>query len=97
DAVAHGLRGDGARPTPARQHQEESTMFPLALTTAALALGGLGCAAVAHAGVDSTIGKQVLDALCIEDKGAPVFTPYAIGRCQAARAQDGFAIERLVC
>jgi hypothetical protein len=72
--------------------------FHLTIATAALALGGIGgAAAVAHASGDPTVGKQVLDALCIEGKGAPVFTPYAIGRCQGARAMDGFAVERLVC
>jgi hypothetical protein len=73
--------------------------FRLTLATGALALTGIvgGTIAPAHAGGDPTAGKQVLDALCIEDKGAPVFTPYAIGRCQDARARDGVVVERLVC
>ena len=68
----------------------------IVIATAALTLGGIGTAAAVHASGGPTSGKQVLDALCIEDKGAPVFTPYAIGRCQEARAMD-FAVERLVC
>jgi hypothetical protein len=72
--------------------------FHLTIATAALALGGIGGgAAVVHATGDPAVGRQVLDALCVEDKGAPVFTPYAIGRCQEARARDGFVVERLVC
>ena len=70
-----------------------------ATTTAALALVGIGgvAAGQALAEHDPTGGKQVLDALCIEDKGALIFTPYAIGRCQEARAKDGYEVERLVC
>ncbi len=72
--------------------------FHLTIATAALALGGIGAPPRSPTpSGDPTAGKQVLDALCIEDKGAPVFTPYAIGRCQEARAMDGFAVERLVC
>jgi hypothetical protein len=73
--------------------------FHFTLATGALALAGIGggAATLVHAAADPTVGKQVLDTLCIEDKGAPVFTPYAIGRCQEARAMDGFAVERLVC
>lgn len=73
--------------------------FHLTIATASLALVGIGGGAkvLVHAEGEPTAGKQVLDALCIEDKGAPVFTPYAIGRCQEARASDGFVVERLVC
>ncbi len=71
--------------------------FRLTIATGALALTGLlgGAAALVHADADPAVGKQVLDTLCIEDQGAPVFTPYAIGRCQAARGS--LVVERLVC
>lgn len=73
--------------------------FHLTIATAALALVGIGggAAVLVHAESDPTAGKQVFDALCIEDKGDPIFTPYAIGRCQEAQAMDGFVVERLVC
>lgn len=73
--------------------------FQLTVATGTLAVIGLGggAATLAHADGDPSIAKQVLDTLCIEDKGDPVFTPYAIGRCQQARATDGFVVERLVC
>lgn len=72
--------------------------FHLTVATAAIALVGIGGAtALVHAGGDPTVGKQVLDTLCAEDKGTPIFTPYAIGRCQEAQAMDGFVVERLVC
>ena len=73
--------------------------FHLIIAAGALALTSIGGGAVtlAHAAVDPTIGKQVLDTLCREEKGAPVFTPYAIGRCQEARSNDGFVVEELVC
>jgi hypothetical protein len=73
--------------------------FHFTLATGALALIGIGGGAAAHALADGapTVGKQVLDTLCTEDKGAPIFTPYAISRCQEARAMDGLVVERLVC
>lgn len=73
--------------------------FHLAIATSAVALTGIAgtTAAIVHADGDPIVGKQVLDTLCVEDSGAPVFTPYAIGRCQEARAQDGLVVERLVC
>jgi hypothetical protein len=71
--------------------------FRIIIATAAVGLLGAGAAAHAAGGSDPIVGKQVLDALCIEDKGAPIFTPYAIGRCQEARAKDGYVVERLVC
>ncbi|HYN33008.1 MAG TPA: hypothetical protein VES40_10315 [Ilumatobacteraceae bacterium] len=73
--------------------------FRFTLATGALALTGIGggAAALVHADGNPTIGKQVLDTLCAEGKGAPIFTPYAIGRCQEARTMDGFVVERLVC
>lgn len=73
--------------------------FHFALATGALAVSGIGVGAAAHALADSTptVGEQVLDTLCTEDKGAPIFTPYAISRCQEARATDGLVVERLVC
>ena len=73
--------------------------YRLVIATTAVALAGLvgGTAAIVQAGGDPAVGKQVLDAMCVEDKGAPVFTPYAIARCQEARDSDGFQIEQLVC
>ena len=39
----------------------------------------------------------VLDELCEARGGLPVLSPYAIGRCQGARANKGFELEALVC
>jgi hypothetical protein len=66
-------------------------------TTAAaagLALSGAGAASASSAG-DSA--KTMLDQLCEERGGRPVYTPYAIARCQGARANKGFEAERLIC
>jgi hypothetical protein len=60
-------------------------------------LTGLGAAAPAAAAVDPIAGKQVLDLLCSSKGGTPVFSPYAISRCQAARGNAGFEVEELVC
>lgn len=40
---------------------------------------------------------DALDELCEQRGGLPVNTPYAIARCQGARANKGFEIERLAC
>jgi hypothetical protein len=71
--------------------------FHFILATGAVVLTSIGGGAAAHADGDPAVGKQVLDTLCREDKGTPIFTPYAISRCQEARARDGYVVERLVC
>ena len=38
-----------------------------------------------------------LKELCEERGGLPVYTPYAIARCQGARANKGFETERQIC
>lgn len=70
-----------------------------AVIAAAFALTGLvgGGPASVQAGADESVGKQVLDALCRDAKGTVFFSPYAIGRCQEARDNDGYHIETLVC
>ena len=68
---------------------------------AATAAGGLTvfAAGAGAAGATSTgeSAKSVLDQLCEERGGMPVYTPYAIARCQGARANKGFETERLTC
>ena len=39
----------------------------------------------------------MLDQLCEQRGGMPVYTPYAIARCQGARANKGFETERQTC
>ena len=51
----------------------------------------------AGAAGDPAVGTQVLNMLCTSKAGAPVFTPMTIGRCQDARASDGFVLEQLIC
>ena len=41
--------------------------------------------------------KTVLDQLCEERGGMPVYTPYTIARCQGARANKGFDTELQIC
>jgi hypothetical protein len=65
----------------------------------AAAVGGAlvaGAGPAAAAG-DPSIGTQVLNMLCASRSGAPVFTPFTIGRCQEARGRHGFEIETLIC
>ena len=61
--------------------------------------GGLALCSAGAAGATSTgeSAKTVLDQLCEQRGGMPVFTPYAIARCQGARANKGFETERLTC
>ncbi len=51
----------------------------------------------AGAAGDPAIGTEVLNLLCASKGGSPVFSPYTVGRCQAARAREGFAVEGLIC
>ena len=66
---------------------------------ATAAAGGLALFSAGAAGASSTgeSAKTVLDQLCEERGGLPVNTPYAIARCQGARANKGFETERLMC
>ena len=61
--------------------------------------GGLALCSAGAAGATSTgeSAKTVLEQLCEQRGGMPVFTPYAIARCQGARANKGFETERLTC
>ena len=72
------------------------TLAAAVAATGALAAGTLTSGPAGAAG-DPAIGTQVLNMLCASKAGSPVFTPYHIGRCQDARARDGFAVEELVC
>ena len=66
---------------------------------ATAAAGGLALFTAGAAGASSTgeTAKTVLDELCEERGGLPVNSPYAIARCQGARANKGFETERLIC
>jgi hypothetical protein len=63
------------------------------------ATGGLVVFSAGAAGASSTgeSAKAVLDELCEERGGMPVYTPYAIARCQGARANKGFDTEMQTC
>lgn len=66
---------------------------------ATAAAGGLALFTAGAAGASST-NESALDALkelCEDRGGLPVKTPYAIARCQGARANKGFETERLIC
>jgi hypothetical protein len=65
----------------------------------ATAAGGLALFSAGAAGASSTgeSAKVALDQLCAARGGMPVYTPYAIARCQGARANKGFDTERLTC
>ena len=66
---------------------------------ATAAAGGLAFFTAGAAGASSNgeTAKTVLDELCEERGGLPVYSPYAIARCQGARANKGFETERLIC
>ena len=66
---------------------------------ATAAAGGLAFFTAGAAGASSTgeSAKTVLDQLCEERGGLPVYTPYAIARCQGARANKGFDTELQIC
>ena len=66
---------------------------------ATAAVGGLAFFAAGGASASST-DQNPLDALkelCENRGGLPVNSPYAIARCQSARANKGFEAERLIC
>ncbi len=69
--------------------------FILATATA----GGLTILTAGAAGASSTgeSAKTVLDQLCQDRGGMPVYTPYAIARCHGARANKGFDAELQSC
>jgi hypothetical protein len=70
---------------------------------ATAAAGGLALFTAGAAGASSVTSssgesaKTVLDQLCRDRGGQPVFTPYAIARCQGARANKGFDTELQTC
>jgi hypothetical protein len=66
---------------------------------ATAAAGGLALVPAATAGAASTTEtpRQVLDALCEAKGGDAYFSPYAIARCQGARANKGFEEEQSYC
>jgi hypothetical protein len=66
---------------------------------AAAVVGGLALCSAGAAGASSTstTAPEVLDELCESRGGLPVNSPYAIARCQGARANKGFETERLIC
>jgi hypothetical protein len=61
--------------------------------------GGLALFTAGAAGASPTgeTAKIVLDELCEQRGGLTVNSPYAIARCQGARANKGFESERLIC
>src|SRR5215207_1515691 len=66
---------------------------------AAAAAGGLALFTAGAVGA-SSIGesaKSMLDQLCEERGGMPVYTPYAIARCRGPRANKGFETEGQIC
>jgi hypothetical protein len=73
------------------------TMMAISAAVAATAFAGMSVASPAGAAADPFVGMQVLDLMCASNEGTPVNSPYAIGRCQAARTKKGFEIEQLVC
>ena len=66
---------------------------------ATAAAGGLAffTAGAAEASSTGESAKTVLDQLCEDRGGIPIYSPYAIARCQAARANKGFDTERQTC
>lgn len=66
---------------------------------ATAAAGGMALFGAGAAGASSTgeTAKNLLDQLCEQRGGMPVYSPYAIARCQGARANKGFESERLIC
>lgn len=64
------------------------------LATFTLLAGG---ATGAQAAGDPYVGMQVLDLLCAAKGGTAYNTPFTISRCQEARSNKGFELERLVC
>ena len=69
----------------------------LILVTAAAGGLALSSAGTADASSNGDTAKSVLDELCEERGGSPVYSPYAIARCERARANKGFETERLTC
>src|SRR5512145_293206 len=70
------------------------------VTTTALvaaALVGVTGVGLARAEAEPNAGRKVMDLLCASAGGSPVFTPYAIARCQAARSNADVEIPTLVC
>ena len=65
---------------------------------AAAAIGGLTLISpLAAEAADRDTAKTLLDELCTERGGDPIWTPYSIARCQSARANKGFDAEREIC
>jgi hypothetical protein len=66
---------------------------------ATAAAGGLALVPAGAAGAASTseTPREVFQQLCEAKGGLPVFSPYAIGRCQDARANKGFDAEQQYC
>ena len=68
------------------------------VVAAVATIGAFGAASFAAAAVESpAVDPAPLRALC-EAKGGDFYvTPMAIGRCQEARSNKGFAVEQQVC
>ena len=66
---------------------------------AGVAAAGVGfvTAGTAEASSSADEAKILLDQLCEARGGTLFWTPYAITRCQFARANKGFETERAVC
>ena len=66
---------------------------------ATAAAGGLALFPAGAAGADSPseTPREVFNQLCEAKGGQPIFSPYALGRCQDARANKGFDEEQQYC
>jgi hypothetical protein len=74
--------------------------YALVAIVAALTLGGFagaGPARAAGTAADPSVGKLILDHLCVTKGGAVVFAPNTFARCQEARTRRGFELEALIC
>jgi hypothetical protein len=72
--------------------------IPNIVLAATIAAGGLTLVTAGPAGAWSdSEAATMLDELCEQRGGTPVNSPYALARCQEARANKGFDAERLIC
>lgn len=67
------------------------------ITTTAAGVLALSTAGAAGASSTDEGALDALKELCEDRGGLPVKSPYAISRCQGARANKGFEAERQIC
>lgn len=68
----------------------------VAIIAATFFTAAAGASSVSAA-ADPYTGMLILDAMCEDKGGTAMFTPYHISRCQAARSNKGFEVERQIC